>query len=160
MFKELASYKNLNFDDKLTPFLDSWDKILKISNKGAFVLFAGLGLKDEETMSSNWKNYSISNKGKELRALTDLDYEPCVDILITKLSKIIGEHNISEIFITQSLYDMYAQYLMNIANLYCSKLIKEEFIEYKNGVTKSNTIPFTILALNLVNILKEDLPDF
>lgn len=159
MNRDVVEYKNINFDDKHTPFLKGLEE-LKISNKGAFVLFAALGLRDDTIMESQWKFYSSKGNGKELRRGTDTEYEPAVDILICKLAKMIGEHEPADIFTSEELCNKYVNYLMNIANLYCEKLITEEFIEYKNGVSKTNVSGFVILTSNLIKKLTEDEPAF
>lgn len=159
MNKDIVEYKNINFDDKYTPFLKGLEE-LKISNKGAFVLFAALGLKDDAIMNSQWKYYSAKGKGKELRSGTDTEYEPAVDVLICKLACVIGEHEPAEIFTSDELCNKYINYLMNIANLYCEKLVKEEFIEYKNGVSKNNRTGFVILTSSLIKKITDDEPAF
>ena len=152
MNKDVADYKNINFDDIYTPFLKGLEE-LKISNKGAFVLFSSLGLKDEKIMKSGWKDYSLKGKGKELRSGTDNEYDPAIDILLSKLSLHLGEKDLADILTNETLLNKYVIYLMNIANLYCEKLLSEEFIEYKNGVSNNNLSGFVILVGNLIQKL-------
>ena len=160
MSKELATYTNKNFEDKLSPFLDALTKYLGLSTKGSFLLLAGLGLMDSQTMSSYWKVYSLKGKGKEFRADTDPEYNTGLDILIAKLCKVIGEQKVSEVLTNNELYNKYVLYLMNIANIYCENLLKEEFIEYKNGVSSANCDGFIILASNLIERFKQEEPEF
>lgn len=159
MIRDVVEYKNINFDEKFTPFLKGFEE-LRISNKGAFVLFATLGLKDNEIMNGEWKYVSLKRKGKELRSGTDSEYEPAVDILICKLSSLIGENKPADIFTSEELCNKYVNYLMNIANLYCEKLVENDFIEYKNGTPKNNVSGFVLLVCDLINQIFIDEPEF
>lgn len=160
MSKELATYSNKSFDEKLSPFLDALDKYMGISTKGSLVLLSGLGLMDSETMSSSWKMYTAKGRGRELRANTDSEYNAALDIVLAKLAKTIGEHKISDILTSNELYNKYVGYLMNIANIYCEGLLKEDFIEYKNGVNANNCEGFMVLASNLIESFKSEEPEF
>ena len=160
MSKELATYSNKSFDEKLSPFLDALDKYLGISTKGQLVLLSGLGLMDKTTMSSSWKAYSPKGRGRELRANTDSEYNSSLDIVLAKLVKIIGEYKISEILTNSDLYNKYVSYLMNIASIYCENLLQEDFIEYKNGVNANNCNGFMVLASNLLESFKNEEPEF
>jgi|BioPla2DNA2_1021312.scaffolds.fasta_scaffold05699_7 hypothetical protein len=160
MSKELATYSNKSFDEKLSPFLDALDKFMGISTKGQLVLLSGLGLMDSTTMSSSWKVYAPKGRGRELRANTDSEYNAALDVVLAKLAKTIGEYQISEILTSADLYNKYVTYLMNIASIYCENLLKEDFIEYKNGVNANNCNGFIVLASNLLERFKSEEPEF
>ena len=160
MSKELATYSNKSFDEKLSPFLDALDKYVGISTKGSLVLLSGLGLMDSNTMNSSWENYTSKGRGRELRANTDSEYNACLDIVIAKLAKKIGKNKICEILTDNELYNKYVSYLMNIASIYCENLLKEDFIEYKTIVNSNNCNGFIVLASNLIEKFKVDEPDF
>jgi hypothetical protein len=69
----------------------------------------------------------------------------------------IGENDLAEILTNEELLNKYVVYLMNIANLYCEKLLSEEFIEYKNGISSNNLNGFVILVGNLIqNLTNQD----
>ena len=115
---------------------------------------------DSTTMSSSWKVYAPKGRGRELRANTDSEYNAALDVVLAKLAKTIGEYQISEILTSADLYNKYVTYLMNIASIYCENLLKEDFIEYKNGVNANNCNGFIVLASNLLERFKSEEPEF
>lgn len=160
MPKARQEYGHLNLDDKLTPFLNSVNNYFGLSNKGDFLLLASLGIKNPECVDEMRDKHLSFTKGKEFIDGTDTYFDQAVDVLIAKYVAIVGRDNLADVFTTKQLLDRYMGELVSIANYYGHYLLQNDFVAYKNGVTNNQANGFILLFGNLINSLKEDLPEF